>query len=332
MKTVKFSSPSWKGFGFENVGLIGQTPQNKGIWGNYKFEINNNCDECDFWIIYASTSKKEVVHVPSGHTIFITSEEVDQKIYIPKYLRQFDKIITSRSDLDSYDIIKSHYINAWFVRKTYDHLMSPNNNKSKWLSIISSDLTHLSGHKKRFAFVNKLIGHFKDKVDVYGKGTRFVEDKWDALSDYKFSVAIENATIPGYFTEKIVDCFLAETCPIYYGCPDIENYFSSESMICIDVNNFKSSIETIEKTMEEEFYWKKKDSIRKSKLKILDELQFFPYLTKIIDSNFNAQGQYKKVKKTIRDEQFYLSEKNLKDSLYSLKASAKQYLNKRIRF
>jgi hypothetical protein len=332
MKIVKFSSPDWKDFGSENFGIIGQTPFNKGVWGNYKFEINNDCDECDFWIIYGSTQKKEIVHVPLGNTIFITSEEVEQKKYLSNYLSQFDSIITSRADLNSKNIIKNYYINAWFVRKTYNQLIDYNPNKNKWLSIISSDLTKLEGHKKRYAFVNKLIGHFKDKVDVYGKGHHFVFDKWDALADYKFSIAIENAVIPNYYTEKIVDCFLAETCPIYYGCSNIENFFSLNSLVHINIDDFKSSIIAIEETMNEAFYDAKKDFLLQSKNKILNELQFFPLITKILDTYFNKIDSSKKLKKIIKDEQYYISEKNLKDSFYQLKYSAKQYLSNRINF
>ena len=31
--------------------------------------------------------------------------------------------------------------------------------------------------------------------------------------------------ITGYFTEKIMDCLLTKTIPIYWGCPNIADYF-----------------------------------------------------------------------------------------------------------
>ena len=51
------------------------------------------------------------------------------------------------------------------------------------------------------------------------------------LIDYEMSIAIENASLDGYFTEKINDCFITLTMPIYYGAPDIENYFPDKAMI-----------------------------------------------------------------------------------------------------
>jgi hypothetical protein len=52
-------------------------------------------------------------------------------------------------------------------------------------------------------------------------------NKKDALIDYEFSIAIENCIEEGYFTEKITDCILTDTTPIYYGCMEIQKHFSS---------------------------------------------------------------------------------------------------------
>lgn len=50
-------------------------------------------------------------------------------------------------------------------------------------------------------------------------------NKKDGLLDYKFSIAIENCVESGYFTEKLTDCILTDTTPIYFGCPNIDNFF-----------------------------------------------------------------------------------------------------------
>lgn len=54
-----------------------------------------------------------------------------------------------------------------------------------------------------------------------------VQNKKDALTDYEFSIAVENCIEQGYFTEKITDCILTNTTPIYYGCPDIDQFISN---------------------------------------------------------------------------------------------------------
>ena len=40
-----------------------------------------------------------------------------------------------------------------------------------------------------------------------------------------FGIAIENFSHRGYFSEKILDCFLMKTIPVYWGCSNIHDYF-----------------------------------------------------------------------------------------------------------
>ncbi|MFV0445254.1 MAG: hypothetical protein ACK5Q5_16880, partial [Planctomycetaceae bacterium] len=59
----------------------------------------------------------------------------------------------------------------------------------------------------------------RGNIACFGKGIRTILNKRDALAPFRFSIAMENASSNLYFTEKLVDCLLLETIPIYYGCP-----------------------------------------------------------------------------------------------------------------
>ena len=54
------------------------------------------------------------------------------------------------------------------------------------------------------------------------------------LFDEMFSIIIENTKETNYFTEKLIDCLQSKTVPIYYGCPNISDYFNTEGMIVVD--------------------------------------------------------------------------------------------------
>ena len=45
---------------------------------------------------------------------------------------------------------------------------------------------------------------------------------------------MENATYSNMFTEKITDCFMTGTIPIYYGIPNIGDFFNEEGIIILD--------------------------------------------------------------------------------------------------
>ncbi len=66
-----------------------------------------------------------------------------------------------------------------------------------------------------------------------------------------FSITIENSKEDYMFTEKLIDCFLTGTIPIYYGCPSIGNFFNSNGIIMIDS---LEDLSTILPTLNEELY------------------------------------------------------------------------------
>lgn len=51
------------------------------------------------------------------------------------------------------------------------------------------------------------------------------------LFDTMFHVAIENVSQIGYFSEKLLDCFLTRTIPLYWGCPNVGDFFDVEGII-----------------------------------------------------------------------------------------------------
>ena len=58
-----------------------------------------------------------------------------------------------------------------------------------------------------------------------------VPDKVAFSENYRFTMAFENSKMSGYATEKIFDAFAAETIPIYWGSPRINEEFNREAFI-----------------------------------------------------------------------------------------------------
>lgn len=59
-------------------------------------------------------------------------------------------------------------------------------------------------------------------------------NKLAILKEYRFSLCYENIAMPGYITEKIIDCFVAGVVPIYRGAPDIRDYISPDAFIAAE--------------------------------------------------------------------------------------------------
>ena len=46
-----------------------------------------------------------------------------------------------------------------------------------------------------------------------------------------YSVAVESSSETNYFTEKLIDCLITKTIPVYWGCPNISDFFDTSYWI-----------------------------------------------------------------------------------------------------
>lgn len=303
LKIIKISHPEgWENSYSGHWNYYNLTPGSKGIWGNYKIEVNNTaCRECDYWIIHESPDKAETVVCSPRNVILIPGEEKTQvPSYPQRYVDQFGLVMTSRDDLRHPAVIRDQYLCSWQVKKTYDELVRETDiRKTKELSAVISDSTWLEGHKRRYAFTNKLKGHFKDRLDWFCKGGNFIPDKWDGLAAYKYSLCIENSSHPHYFTEKLMDCYLAAAMPVYWGCSDITGYFPAESLIRIDINDFEAAIQTIEQAISGHAYEKRLKYVLQARDLVLNKYQIIAGIARILEEN-GERFDFKKSKIRIR--------------------------------
>lgn len=86
-------------------------------------------------------------------------------------------------------------------------------------------------------------GQFRNNI-----GGRPVDNKMEFISRYKFNMAFENSSYPGYTTEKIVDALVADTIPIYWGNPEISEEFNTNRFVCYHA--FGSETELLKRIIE----------------------------------------------------------------------------------
>lgn len=105
-----------------------------------------------------------------------------------------------------------------------------------------------------------------------------VNSKFESFHKYMFSLCIENTIHKGYFTEKITDCIMHKTIPIYWGCPDINEYYDARGIITF--TNVDEVINIINNLTEKDY---------------LSRIQY-------IESNYNRAFEYKDYIKTIKNK------------------------------
>ena len=283
MITVKVSNqfPSWP--------LLRQTPGSSGVWGNCRFLVNDNTEECDFWVVYDGLLQSETVRCPTRNTIFVTGEPPGLKRYSTEFLGQFAGIITCHKNIEHPHVIRTQQSLPWHMgrrvknevnlsfSKDYDELKGLESyKKTKLISIISSNKNQSVGHRERLAFVRAIERYPDFEIDIFGRGIRDIEDKWDAIADYKYHIVVENGSYADYWTEKLADAYLGGAYPFYYGCPNLSDYFPENSYTPIDINDIDLSVKTIREAVKEDLYGKSAQALRIAKDLVLNKFNFLP--------------------------------------------------------
>lgn len=134
----------------------------------------------------------------------------------------------------------------------YENLYNNTFNKDKKISSIVSKLGENNyGYPNECLYIDRynLINRLTENcnfIDFFGwdgnkpnlKG--FLNEKKYGITNYKFSLCIENSNEKNYISEKFYDCILTETIPIYFGCKNIKEIWPYNGYILLDdIKNYE---------------------------------------------------------------------------------------------
>lgn len=78
-----------------------------------------------------------------------------------------------------------------------------------------------------------------------------------------------------YWTEKLADSYLAGCHPIYYGCPNISDYFEQDSMTKVNIRDYNGTINTIKDIIERDVFSTSREAVLTARNQVLDEYNMF---------------------------------------------------------
>lgn len=272
----------------------------KRLFTEYQIEINNkNCIECDYWIVYGNLPHGTEEAIVNPENVFLITTELDGYLS-ERFLKQFSKVITLDTHYKTNNLVYDSLGLPWFINKSFDELYDQKNvAKSKLLSMVvsnKSDISYTRNYKIRYDFAMAAAKYFGDKIDVFGRGFNELKQKEDGLYPYKFSIALENVPLYNGISEKIADCFLAHTFPLYWDCPNIEKYFSPQSYARLDIMDIDSSLQIIDRIISTtEYYEDHLNDLITAKVKYLEQYSFLALLTKVVNRHGNPHFSEEKV-------------------------------------
>lgn len=296
MKTVSIiKNYNWTGYE-----LLRQTPNHKGMWGDICF-TEEPLDETDYTVVLNYSPVDIVIKCPPQNIWALMQEPYLPEIFewIDKGHEQFAIVFTPTDKINNCKYIPSQTCLPWY---DYDKNSSHDNlfrldipQKNKNISLITSTKNFFPGHLKRLEFLRYLQEQKPFEIDLFGRGINPIENKWDALATYKYSIAIENTKSSHYWTEKLADCFLAYTLPIYYGAEKLEEYFPKESFVRIDIEDIEGSIKTIKQVLSDDIWEERLPAIKEARDLVLNKYQLFPFIADRIAQDAGGAKEKKAV-------------------------------------
>jgi hypothetical protein len=274
--------------------LLRQTPESRGIWEGIRFTTDAIVD-CDALVMLNNRMKHDVqARCPNGFVWALMQEPYVRGFtdWMIEGHEAFDRVYTNYSPSTDPKYITSHPALPWHVNRTFDELTTCTMpEKKRLLSWIVGNSRELPGHIKRYAFLHSIQSGKSLDIDLFGRAVRCIDDKWDGLAEYRYSIAAENTLWTDYWTEKIADCFLSWTIPFYYGCTNIEEYFPADSFIRIDIEKPAEAFATINRELRASNWERRLPALEEARRRVLYEYQIFPHLVRLLNAGNVLPGE-----------------------------------------
>ena len=273
-----------------------QTPDNSGIWKH--IEGTDNIFETDFFIMqdYTYPEMESFLDINNlWEKTYYFGREVPGGGPIKRYpqVKSFSYL-----DKNSYLFTKWVYpsqINGG-VSTSYNELGSfkpPKKNKS--MICVQSTKTILEGHKLRLRFIEKFSEKYPQEIDLAGsiaKSPKFIkfnnciemvdDDKFETCKDYKYCLSFDNGQYENYFGTQFTDALLSWCIPIYWGAPNIDNFFPEGSYISFDIKNENEIDRIINIINDPEDYDRRLPALKEARNLVLNKYNIWDTINEVI--------------------------------------------------
>lgn len=144
--------------------------------------------------------------------------------FILRHRAHFDEVLTHQRDFADY--VGGRYYPFGGSRIT-SLRRTMRAQKTQIACMIASPKQSAPGHRLR----HEVAARYGHSIDVYGPEYGGGVHHADILPKYRYAVVIENEQSSDWFTEKLIDCLLVGTIPLYWGSPDAAARFVAGGII-----------------------------------------------------------------------------------------------------
>ena len=209
---------------------------------DHQFNLVEQPSQADV-VIFINTIDNKVL-MPDQHSILFFHEprdyahlyqsEINENHFPKAHMKVVSHLPTPSLFINNSDGIKFYrsipYVH-FHHNATYDQLSSiDESRRTKLICSITTGLKGIPGYQNRRSFLEQYSA-INPRFDLFGKFSKLSAAipsyrgqcifKWKTVSQYKYSLVIENSTEDYYISEKIFDALICGSMPIYFGSDKI---------------------------------------------------------------------------------------------------------------
>lgn len=119
------------------------------------------------------------------------------------------------------------------------------------VSYLTSSKTMCKGHQFRHEIYKNLPSNIGELGVTKHMSPPVLECKRPMLYPFQYSIIMENSRRTNWVTEKLIDCLVSRTIPIYWGAPNVGEYFDTNGILTFETY---SDLSIILRSLTPEFY------------------------------------------------------------------------------
>ena len=278
--------------------LLRQTPRRSGRWEEFTFFAEPDAEPAEGWMVYDNMEHSLRQNAAPENTLLVTGEPESLRRYRSRFTSQFGHVWTSHQSIQHPRTTRAQEAQHWHYalfpgsihgkQLGFDEIEAlPRPSKTKLMSVICSSKAVSEDHRRRLEFVQTLKAHFGDQLDVFGRGIRSIDDKSEAIYNYRYHIVLENDHSQYFMTEKLGDAFLGWSYPIYFGGPEAEKHYPVSSFSAIDIYKPREAISIIQNVLANHTFESRQDAIYEARQRVLYQNNFCSLLANFARSKFN---------------------------------------------
>ena len=267
------------------------TPARSGVWKD--LVGTGSIEEADYFAVIDYLPREYLKTVDQSKCVFLGAHPETMQAY-----RNMDEY----RGLKMYDARKTFGFGEWWIKYDYDYLkaLKPPT-KNNQMGCIMSNADSQSYHKIRLEWLKRFCSELpqNQEFNLYGRivpsssavnkyyrgvcgssdargaasadGNDHMSGKESVYEQHKYMIEFD-ATGQNYFSERVFDCMLLWSMPIYWGGTGLHKYLPENSFRYLNIN---ADIKSVLNIANSNYYEDNIESLAKARNLLLDKYQIW---------------------------------------------------------